>query len=51
MQHFEGEKGENPLYFRKCNAYYAFRVWSIEDKCDCVGEYDLHNNNNPEKKE
>jgi hypothetical protein len=26
MPHFEGEKGENLLYFRKCNAYHAFLV-------------------------
>jgi hypothetical protein len=26
MPHFEGGKGENPLYFKKCIAYYAFRV-------------------------
>jgi hypothetical protein len=25
--------------------------WSIEDKCDCLGEYDGHNNDTPKEKE
>jgi hypothetical protein len=29
---------------------YAFRVWSIENKSDCLGEYDSHNIDTPKEK-
>jgi hypothetical protein len=53
MPHFEGEKGVkgvNPPIIQESNALYAFRMWSIENKCDCLGEYDSHNNDTPKEK-
>jgi hypothetical protein len=43
------ERWKSPI-LQESNAFYAFRVWSIENKCDCLGEYDIHNNDTPKEK-